>query len=101
MRRLTPRVPSTAAITKRRRRAIVLPSSGSSDLEKIVFTAFTRDGPDFGLGSAVPAGSNAEFAILSPRSDHRPVPSSARTRDVSTNASDTGEWLLANEAERS
>jgi hypothetical protein len=38
----------------------------------MLFKALTRDGLDFGFGSAVPAGSNAEFAILSPRPDRGP-----------------------------
>lgn len=65
--RFTQRVPSTAAITKRRRRATVRDSSGSSCLEKIVPIAWNRDG----LGTACPAplgaepgGSKVVFAIF-------------------------------------
>src|SRR5215472_15742680 len=50
IRKLTPSVPSTAAITKRRRRAIVVPSvlSGADDLEKIALRAAASDGLEFG-----------------------------------------------------
>ena len=64
--RFTLSVPSTAAITNLRRRAITLPSSESSLLEKILRNACARDGFDLGGGVADPAGSNVEFAILSP-----------------------------------
>ena len=66
IRRLTLSVPSTAAITKRRRRAIDRLSSGSSLLEKMLLKASARDGLDFGFGAAVPAGSVVVFAMLSP-----------------------------------
>src|SRR5664279_3611054 len=56
--RLTVNVPSTAAITNLRRRAMTLLSSASSLLEKMSLSARAIDGLDFGLGAAVPAGSN-------------------------------------------
>ena len=63
---LTLSVPSTAAITNLRRRAMVLLSSASSGvLEKIARRAWIGDG--FGSGSfAVPVGWLVGFAILSP-----------------------------------
>src|ERR1019366_585508 len=69
IRRLTPNVPRTAAITKRRRRATVLDSSGSSVFEKIDRSACTSEGLGAGCWPVAPGGSNVEFAILSPWPD--------------------------------
>src|ERR1051325_11633044 len=66
IKRLTPNDPSTAAITKRRRRAITRVSSSGVLFEKIDRIAPIRDGLDFGCAAAVPAGSVVGFAILSP-----------------------------------
>ena len=83
IRRFTLSVPSTAAITNFRRRAMTLPSSVSSLLENMDRSASTRDGFVFGVGGAEPAGSNVEFAILSPCPEllRIYVPLSARTSD--------------------
>ena len=56
----------TAAMTNFRRRAITLPSSASSLLLNMDRSAWARDGFVPGGGGAEPAGSNVEFAILSP-----------------------------------
>jgi hypothetical protein len=45
---------------------MTLPSSVSSLLENIVRNAWAKDGFVLGGGGAEPAGSNVEFAILSP-----------------------------------
>src|SRR5690349_19450374 len=64
IRKLMPSDPSTAAITNRRRRAMVRVSSGSSSFEKMFFIAAARDGLGLGGGEAVPAGSTLGFAIF-------------------------------------
>src|SRR5438874_13448390 len=56
IKRLTLSDPSTAAITNRRRRAMVRLSSSIAPLEKIDWIAPNRDGLDLSCGAAVPAG---------------------------------------------
>src|SRR5947209_156018 len=92
IRRFTLSEPSTAAITNLRRRAITLPSSGSS-LVKMLRNAWASEGfaftsPASRLGGVDPGVSDVEFAILSPGRDRPGLPSVSanhRSHDTAKN----------------